>query len=501
MPPWEKYQSQGGDGPWTKYSAAPAEEPAKPPSVAADVAKSVGAGVSEAPIDALGLPGSVQGMMRAGGEWVGNKLFGDLKPEEKERIDKAMSGSKIPSAGDIKGKVEGVTGEFYKPQTTAGKYAKPIAETLANPLSYLGPGGLAVKAGGAAASAVGSEALGQVAEGTALETPARILGGVAGGAAAGTVAAERGLAKLAAELPTPQKIKESAKAAYDYLKTSNTRISSAGTAELFAETKAALNADNFHELTAPTTYKLLETELGKGGEATVGNLDSVRQKLGKVPIANETDREAANRAIRAIDDWLMNVPNHHVLSGNPATDAAILKHAQGQWAAHKKLEMLEEGSTSAQRRAGASGSGANRINTARQEVRKILDSDKKSRGLSKEAKAKMEEIVLGTWATNAARTASKVAPTGAVSGMAGLLTASVAGPGAGAAVGIAGYLAKYLGEYLTDRQMGQLEQLIRAESPIGKPIAAKNAPKAQELGLLPGAAALRGGATPLAAGQ
>ena len=56
------------------------------------------------------------------------------------------------------------------------------------------------------------------------------------------------------------------------------------------------------------------------------------------------------------------------------------------------------------------GTGFNTINTLRQETRKILDSEKKSRGFSDEAKAQMEKIVEGTWASNAARYASKYAP-------------------------------------------------------------------------------------------
>ena len=239
------------------------------------------------------------------------------------------------------------------------------------------------------------------------------------------------------------------------------------------------------------------------GGVTIGDLDSVRKLLGRVPITNPTDREAANRAIRAIDDFIMNVPDHFVLSGNPANDAAILKHAQRNWALHKQLEQLEEASVKGQHRAGVSGSGANRINTARQEVRKILDSDKKSRGMSEAVKDKMEEIVMGTWATNAARKIGKFAPSGPVSATTSILTGMGVGAGEGVAVAAGGFLSKYLGEYLTDRQIRQLEQLMRSESPIGKPIAREIAPQIEQQRVAPARAAASSAAalgSPLAAG-
>jgi len=179
------------------------------------------------------------------------------------------------------------------------------------------------------------------------------------------------------------------------------------------------------------------------------------------------------------------------MSGDPARDAAILKHAQGNWALHKQLETVEDASIKGQHRAGVSGSGANRVNTARQEIRKILDNDKKSRGMSQAVKDKMEEIVMGTWLSNRARQIGKFAPSGPVSATTSILTGMGAGAGAGAAVAGGGFLAKHLGEYLTDRQIRQLEELMRAESPIGRPIAQAIAPAKAEQAAVPAAAVAR----------
>jgi hypothetical protein len=79
---------------------------------------------------------------------------------------------------------ENVTGATHRPEGDAGKFGAAIGEALGNPSSYLGPGGLPLKAGTAVLGAIGGEAGRQAAEGTPYETPAHLVGGLAGGAAA-----------------------------------------------------------------------------------------------------------------------------------------------------------------------------------------------------------------------------------------------------------------------------------------------------------------------------
>lgn len=70
-----------------------------------------------------------------------------------------------------------------QPQGAAGGYGETTAEFLANPLSYVGPGGFARKAAGAVAGAVGSETGAQLFKGSALEPYARFAGALVGGIA------------------------------------------------------------------------------------------------------------------------------------------------------------------------------------------------------------------------------------------------------------------------------------------------------------------------------
>ena len=80
----------------------------------------------------------------------------------------------------------------------------------------------------------------------------------------------------------------------------------------------------------------------------------------------------------------------------------------------------------------------------------------------------MEDIVMGTWMTNAARLAGKFAPSGPVSALASGVAYFGGGPAAAAAVAIPATIAKYLGTFLTRRQIQELENIIRSESPLGQ---------------------------------
>jgi hypothetical protein len=170
MPPWEKYSKAPAAGPWAKFAGQTAEQPAPEMGFldqAKDLAKSAGIGVANAAVGVAGLPGDLQRFARMGADY--------FDPEHKvfAAEDKSLL---LPSSSDVKKTVEGYTGEFYKPQTTAGKYAETVGEFL--------PGGFAKKAVDipmrvvrrALTPAVASEAAGQLTEGTAAEPVARVVG-------------------------------------------------------------------------------------------------------------------------------------------------------------------------------------------------------------------------------------------------------------------------------------------------------------------------------------
>src|SRR5262249_33920713 len=134
---------------------------------------------------------------------------------------------------------------------------------------------------------------------------------------------------------------------------------------------------------------------------------------------------------------------------------------------------------------GSTGTGHNNINTARQELRKIIDSEKRSRGMPQEVKDKIEEIAVGTWTSNRLRTASKHAPSGPGSAMATGAGFFGGGPWAAAAVAAGAYIAKYAGQYLTDRQIKELQVLIRGGTSVGQPIMREISPLMEQARFTP----------------
>lgn len=145
--------------------------------VAADVAKSAGIGVVQGGIGLATLPGNLEALGRAGVNAAAG-LVGARPPVSGETF--------LPTYSDWKGRVEGVTGEFYKPKTTAGEYARTIGEFA--PAAIGGPASLGARAARVALPAVTSETAGQATEGTALEPWARAGGALVGGMLPNTAA-------------------------------------------------------------------------------------------------------------------------------------------------------------------------------------------------------------------------------------------------------------------------------------------------------------------------
>lgn len=393
--------------------------------------------------------------------------------------DKPDAGPKVPTGDEVAPALG-----LHQPEGRAGRFGQTLGEFAANPASYLGPGSAALKAGGMTASALASEAGGQLTEGTKAEPFARIAGAVVGGGGAGVVAAERQAAKISAGLPSTEAIKQSGQDAYKAVADARLWATKESVDALYSNIENSLDAELIVPNSAPRTYRALEQLKNETTRGDVAQLMSVRQKLGNIKPMEGTDYAAAAHVRNAIDEFIETLSPTNVAAGDPKFTAETLKGARASWRSYKELELLERIGEEAEHRSASTGGGPNKINAIRQNIRKILDSDTKSRGFSSAAKEQMERIVLGTWATNSTRWASQFAPTGVISTGFGVLAGEAAGPGVGTAVAGGGLIARYLGEYLTKRQLRELEDIIRAESPIGQ-----GAVTAPTPGLITGSAA------------
>jgi hypothetical protein len=270
------------------------------------------------------------------------------------------------------------------------------------------------------------------------------------------------------EEASPEKIKESSQSLYGYAEKYPLQIKPDVINDFVAQTQGELRKKLVTPNRAEGTYSALEQM--KEGDGNVVQLMDAREALGEMTPADGKDYFAANHVIKKIDSFLDGLQKEHVISGDPQYTKTLLERARASWRPYAKLTEIEKGVEVAGHRAGSTGTAANMVNTLRQEMRKILDSDKKSRGYSPEAKAKLEEIVDGVFATNLARKVSKYAPTGSVAAIPTILAYLGRGKLAAAGLAGAGFLGKYLGEALTRDQIGKLEDLIAAESPLGRSI-------------------------------
>jgi hypothetical protein len=130
------------DAPWATASQAndlpdaPWATSSETTGVGADVAKSAGVGVGKGLIDFAGTAGDASNLLAKGSKIAGDYIGGLMGFEPSPELHAPI----FPTSAGIQKAVESKTGQFYEPQTTAGKFAGAITETAANPLSYVGPG-------------------------------------------------------------------------------------------------------------------------------------------------------------------------------------------------------------------------------------------------------------------------------------------------------------------------------------------------------------------------
>lgn len=171
------------------------EKPQKQPWSMSDIAKSGASGLVRGAAALPELAAMAPGLLKAPVDWAFNKM--GAPPMDPD----IRAPNIIPSPSSVAGAFNAVEDPIlHKPESTAGEYANTVGEFLGNPLTYTGAGSLAGKLATGATSALGSEALGQAAEGTSAELPARIAGAVLG------AKAPRTAARLATPLPiTPER--------------------------------------------------------------------------------------------------------------------------------------------------------------------------------------------------------------------------------------------------------------------------------------------------------
>lgn len=418
-------------------------------ATAADAAKSFGRGV-----------------VRGAEEMVGS--LGDIREAAKKIPFGGTALSAVPIVGTLakvaptteqvtKGVESATGGPLEAPKTHTGQYAQSIGEYV--PSMVVGPEGALPKTlmtifGGAGAQ-LGEDLFGP---------KGRFFGGFLGGVTGGAAAAETAERRLARALPDDAANKKASQAAFKMVQQAGVKISPVATRDFINN----LESKTLHHafITRAGAASEIFPQLDRAKQGDLAELIDLHSRLGKIKPRRGELYEAAVLARPEIREFIENLQRPDLIAGDPRFASQVWSHARDTWRIHAKLSEVRQAAEAADVRRLATGRGMN-WNTFRQEFKKIVLSDDKTRGYSDEAVAKMEQIVKGTLLQNSARIGSAMAPQRGVLGAAPTAFAlATGGLEPAGIVATIGELSHFLEGYLTKRQIKQLEDLIKRESPI-----------------------------------
>ncbi len=422
-------------------------------------AKAVASGAGEGVIGLLGLPALAADLGSRGIDYLaGTNTRQGVAPF----VDKLGS-------ENIRRAVEGVTGEFYKPQTTAEKYLHTTAEFL--PALAAGPGGVARRlATQVVAPGVASEAAGQIAEGTGYEPVARVAGALGGFAGANRAVAGAAAGRNVAATPTVAELNAARTAGYQSPAVRQLEIDSGAVNRFADRVEANLQRERFSERQAGQTYDLLNSLRRPefGVTHRMEDFDSVRKRLNSIAASPGTDGEAARRVIRSIDAFTARIPTNAVVAGDARTASRELFEARGNAAAAFRSQRIQEAIDRARNTAAATHSGGNLDNEIRKQFRTMLNNPRQMRGFNAEEREAIRAISHGGPVSNTIRRAGKLLGGG------GGLGQLVSGGAGGAMFGIPGIFAvpalgltaNSAGTAMTLARARAADQLVRSRSPL-----------------------------------
>ncbi len=394
----------------------------------------------------------------------------------------------VPSKEEMTGALEkNITGELHKPQTPAGRIGTAAIEGLASPLSFIGPGGTALKIGSTLAGGAGGEIGRQLAEGTPYETAAGVAGSLAGGV---TAAKRLGPTAERAAVPTIPELRGVKDAGYKAAREADLVLHPAGPASKMAEIERELtNGPKYAftggtEGTAPKTLSALanaqKIPAAKEGEryaATGADLDKLRIQLNN--IAGEThefkptpDAKAAMVAKQRLAEYTENIPQNHVLGGDASAYGAETRRANANNAAFRRAEGFQQKLTNATD--ATEGGIATKIdNQIKSKLRQgYLTNPKQQRGLTQEEVGAIRDTNRGTRTERMLRQIGRFAPESPVA--LALHMSAGAGPamltgGASIPIQIAGALAasaaKHGAQRMTKANAAKVAEMLAKRSP------------------------------------
>lgn len=275
--------------------------------------------------------------------------------------------------------------------------------------------------------------------------------------------------------PTVDELKNASRANYNDPTVTSLEVKPQPVANLATTIENDLLQRGYRPKQAAGTFDEIKSLTPPPGVQSVNaaDLHSARKALGvyarEVDAVGKPTAEAAAAMLAKehLNDFLPNLQQSDVLSGNAQLAAELMKEADQNWGAAKRGEKIDLQLTRADRQAAKSGSGSNIENAMRQKIATLLDNPARSVGYSASEKAAMEELVRGSMSRNVLRKAGKFGVDG---GLSLLLHAGAAIPSGGATipVAVAGTMARKFGEHLTGRAGSSLSEAVRSRSPLAR---------------------------------
>lgn len=266
-----------------------------------------------------------------------------------------------------------------------------------------------------------------------------VLGGVLG--AVGRVGAG-GVNR--SSLPTVDDLRAAAQAAYQRADNAGVVFSPQAMKRLANEITSEFAQFGYHpELQSGAKIALDELNRLANQNVTLRGLDVARKIAGNAyQPGNKSNNALTGKVVDAIDSLVASPQVGDVMTGNTPAAAAALSEARNAFRQSAKLDTISSLLERAGLRAASTGSGGNIENATRQELRKVLTSDRLRRGFSQDELRAIKDAVVGSKGQNALRLLGKLSPEGnGLSLILHLLGGSLSG-GATIPLAIGGMVAK-----------------------------------------------------------
>ena len=380
--------------------------------------------------------------------------YADQLNIERARTQAAQDrGGKASTAAELAGNVMTGTGLANKGVTLAGRVTQSGKLATAARAALLGAEGTAY----GTVNALGNDT--SVKEGAITGLAAGVGGSLLGD---GVSLAAKKLASKA-KVPNLEQLKKARDVAYDAADNAGVIIKPQPIASLKQNIKDGLADFGYAPSSGDRVISIFkEIDNLQGNNITLKGVDGIRKKAVNIAMntTDGTERAAASIVIEKIDDMLDGVKPTDILTGDKIKGLKALKDGRELHKRYAKNEKLTWAIYQAENRAGATHSGGNVQNAARQNVRKLLEKNK-GRGWTPDEKAAMQEIVRGSFGQNALRLIGKLSPQGSGIMTGGAILGTMSNPVLGA-VPLAGIAAKVTSDRSVMTAINQLDELIRA---------------------------------------